>query len=147
MSTSAFLAASPSTTLGQWLRGSLTRAGLSLGFVGAAWYLSALTLRLEAGDDAVIGFLLLVVLLAHAAATRLLNRQVGAFLALDDAPGNSWLLRLAASVWWVLLLLLSGALILSDVVLLLFALVWLVEPNSGPSWTSLLTVASHAAWA
>lgn len=146
MSISVLQAANPPAPLRQWLLSSLARAGFGLGLVGAAWGLSGLALRLEAGDDAVFGFLLLL-LLAHAAATRLLNRQVGAFLELDDqAPGSSWLIRLVASAWWVLLLLLSGALIMSDVALLLFALVCLFpEPNSGPSWTSLLAAASCGA--
>ncbi|GAB3834733.1 hypothetical protein [Hymenobacter jeollabukensis] len=134
------LSTTPPASLPQWLRGSLARAGLGLGLIGFIWYLSSLALELESGDHAVFGFLLLLLVLAHAATTRLLVRQVGAFLELDDeAPDSPWLLRLAASAWWVLLLLLSGALILSDVALLLFALAWLFpEPNYGPSWTMLM---------
>lgn len=96
----------------------------------------------------VFWFLFLLLLLAHAATTRLLTRQVGAFLELDDkAPDSSWLLRLAAAGWWVLLLLLSGALILSDVALLLFAVACLFpKPNSGPAWFTSLSVSGFYVW-
>lgn len=131
-----FLLTNSSVTLRQWLRGSLARVGLSLSFVGLIWYLSGLALRLEAGASEVFWFLLLLLILVHAAATWLLARQVGALMELaDNGPDNPWLLELAASAWWILLLLLIGALLLSDLALLLFACVVLCpQPNSGPIW-------------